>query len=736
MRKLVYLTLGFGLSCTLCAYLVPAGMLWILCTCALLLLLFTLVTGRERRRLVLFLLGLSLGSVWFWGYSAFYLTGALAVDGETAEVTVRAGDYSEETDYGSSAEGTVTLDGKTYRVKAYLKGSQVLTPGDTLTGTFRFRTTIPGGSEPATWHKGRGTFLLLYQSGELSLGASGNRIWLDRTAELRKGLRDILRSCFPEDTEPFAQALLLGGTRQLSYETNTDLEVSGIRHVAAVSGLHVSILFALLSVVTMRKRYLTALVGFPALILFAALAGFTPSVTRACLMWGLMLLAMVLDKNYDNATALSFAALIMLLLSPMVVTDAGFQLSVGSVAGIFLFSPKIRKWILGHFHGKKGKKGPAFLAGSMSVTLGALVFTAPLSALYFGMVSLIGVVTNLLTLGVISVIFYGILGVCLTYGVWHTGAILLARSISWLIRYVLAVARILADIPLAAVYTRSPYIVAWLIFVYLLLAVFLIRKKWKPGAFVCWAVMGLCAGLLCSWVEPMLDDVRFTVLDVGQGQCLLLQSEGYTFLVDCGGDQDDEAADTAAEALLSQGLSSLDGLILTHCDRDHTGGVEGLLSRVDTELLILPGNTGGGTFPTKGEIVYASDDLELTFGSGKIRIYSPKYGGDSNESSLCVLFDTEKCDILITGDRDGFGERSLLRNADIPQVDILVAGHHGSKNATCQELLTAVRPEIVCISAGRDNPFGHPAPETLARLEENGCTVYRTDADGEIVIRR
>jgi len=100
------------------------------------------------------------------------------------------------------------------------------------------------------------------------------------------------------------------------------------------------------------------------------------------------------------------------------------------------------------------------------------------------------------------------------------------------------------------------------------------------------------------------------------------------------------------------------------------------------------------------------------------------------------LFDTEKCDILITGDRDGFGERSLLRNVDIPKVDVLVAGHHGAKNSTCQELLEAVRPEIVCISVGEGNPYGHPAPELLERLAEFGCAVYRTDQNGTITIRR
>ena len=120
----------------------------------------------------------------------------------------------------------------------------------------------------------------------------------------------------------------------------------------------------------------------------------------------------------------------------------------------------------------------------------------------------------------------------------------------------------------------------------------------------------------------------------------------------------------------------------------------------------------------------------------EIRIFASQIPGNDNENSLCILFDSENCDILITGDRDGFGERSLLRNAALSDVDILVAGHHGSKNATCEELLTAVKPEIVCISAGKDNLFGHPAPELLQRLAKSGCTVYRTDLQGDIIIRR
>ena len=734
MRKLLSFTLGFGAVCALCAYGLPDSWRMPVLIGAVILAVLAALTGRKRT--VILLAGWALGLIWFCQYNGLYLSAAAALDGQTRTMTIRTSDYSYETAYGIAVDGTLTLDGKSYQVRVYLDEREPLGPGEEITGQFRFRSTTPDGAEEATYHSGKGIFLLAYQVDQVEIAKTAER-WRDYPAKLRRQIKNILQICFPEDTCAFAKALLLGDTTDLSYETDTDFKVSGIRHVVAVSGLHVSILFALLSTVTFRKRWLMALAGFPTLLLFAAVAGFTPSVTRACIMSALMLLALLLDKEYDGPTALSFAALVMLIANPLVITSVGFQLSVGSVAGIYLFAPGIQKWLTSLFGEIWPRTLKSFLvrwfASSVSITLSAMTITTPLCAWYFGTVSLVGVATNLLALWVISLIFYGLIAVCLLRLAWLSGAVALARVIAWPIRYVLFVAKTMADFPLAAVYTRSPYIVAWLVFVYVLLVFFLISQNRKPMLLGCCGCIGLCLALLASWAEPVLDDVRMTVLDVGQGQCILLQSEGRTYMVDCGGDSDTATADIAAETLLSQGVTRLDGLILTHCDRDHAGAAANFLSRIDTDLLILP---AAMEVETDAEVVYAAEDLQLTFGDTVLTIFAPTFPGTSNENSLCLLFDTEKCDILITGDRSGFGERSLLRNADIPDVDILIAGHHGSKNSTCEELLEATRPEIVCISVGENNSYGHPAAETLERLAQFGCTVCRTDIHGTITIRR
>ena len=187
-------------------------------------------------------------------------------------------DYSYETAYGIGVDGTVQLEGKSYRLRAYLDLDKTLEPGDTVSGQFRFRATTP--KESRTYHAGNGIFLLAYQVDEVSVSPHTDASWRDIPARLRHRIQAILQTCIPQDAAPFARALLLGDTTSLSYAVDTSLKISGIRHVAAVSGLHVSILFALLTAVTFRKRFLTALVGFPTLLLFAAVAGFTRSEER------------------------------------------------------------------------------------------------------------------------------------------------------------------------------------------------------------------------------------------------------------------------------------------------------------------------------------------------------------------------------------------------------------------------------------------------------------------------
>ena len=747
MRKLMWFTLGFGAACGLGAYVFSH---WLVAIAALLLSVIALALKGKWKHLrvaAAVCLGFAVGAAWFYAYNGVYLKDAWLMDGKTVTITAEATDYSYETDYGSAVEAAVKINGTNYDVLLYLNDTKALIPGDRITGELRLRYTN-GSVTESTYHRGNGTFLLAYQQGDVMIEKTEsipNRYF---PAVLRRRLIITMERSFPADTAFFAKALLLGDRTDVNYEVNTAFKVSGISHIIAVSGLHVSILFALIVLISGRRRVLTALLGIPALLLFAAVAGFTPSITRACLMQILMLLALLFEKEYDPATALSFAALVMLFVNPLVIASASFQLSVGCMAGIFLFSKRISNWVDGFsiWKGWKGKslrvRFRSWISGGVGVTLSAMFFTTPLVAYYFGTVSLVSILTNLLTLWAVSLIFYGIMAVCLLYFIWAKGAAVLGWIISWLIRYVLTVSKTLSAFPLAAVYTQSIFIVLWLVLCYGLIAVFLLSKKRQPFVLICCGVLGLCLALGCSWAEPLLDDTRMTLLDVGQGQCVLLQSKGKAYVVDCGGDSDTRSADLAAETLLSQGISRLDGVIVTHYDRDHAGGVGHLLSRIPADVVFLPeGPDEENMLDTilpfcNGRESFVKEDLLLQWKDTSVTVFAPTLSTSDNERGLCVLFRDGNCDILITGDLSSLGERLLLVEKQLPELTALVVGHHGSKSSTCEKLLEATTPEYAFISVGENNYYGHPSREVLDRLTQFGCTVYRTDEYGTIIFRR
>lgn len=700
------------------------------------------------RRLLVFLLGAAAGFAWLWHFDSTYLSHARDLDSVKKTVTLTANSYSVLTDYGSAVECDLELDGKSYRVYTYLDEGKNIAPGDLITGEFRFRVTTDGGEENPTYHRGNGIFLLAYQEDKITHTVETESDGYF-PVKLRQKLMELLDAMFLEDTVGIARGLLLGDSSLIDYETDTALQLSGIRHIIAVSGLHVTILFGLVLLLGGKNRFLSLLLGIPTLVVFAAVVGFTPSITRACVMQVLLVLATVLSREYDSPTALALAVLVILGVNPVAITSVGFQLSVGSIVGILFFGTRIQSWLMdekrfGRFpKGSLKKKAAAWVCASVSVSLGASLITVPLTALYFGNVSLISPLTNVLTLWVVMFIFYGILAACLTGFVWLPAGIFLGKLISWPIRYVVGLTKLLSKLPMAAVFTQSGYIVAWLVFSYVLLLVFCISRRKQPVQLICCAVLSLCVALGLSWAQPLMSECMVTVLDVGQGQCILLQSKGRTYMVDCGGSYFEDAADTAAATLLSQGISQLDGLVLTHYDADHAEGAVYLLQRIGADAVFMPDVADESGLKdaiieqaVPGTVHLVQSDLLLSADGMALTIFGPEMDTSDNESSLCVLFQAGNCDILITGDRSTSGELALLQHAQLPDLEVLVAGHHGSKSSTGMLLLEATKPDIVLISVGADNWYGHPSPEMLARLEQYDCQVYRTDLNGTIIIRR
>ena len=745
MRKLMWFTIGFAIACILGAYFFSGAFLWIPLAISVIVSAFCyVIRGKYAwcKIAMLVVLGCLVGAVWMLLFDTFYISTARSYDATKLTHIIEITDYSEPTDYGVAANGKLTLEHKTYNVKIYLPFSMELKPGDRVEGNVSLQVTTEGGRNSSTHHQGKGIFFLAYADEDVVVAQAEEISAKYFAAVLRRNILQSIDRMFPEDAVAFARALLLGDTSKLSYDMDTSFKLSGIRHVIAVSGLHVSILFSLAYMLVGKRRILTALVGIPVLFIFAAIAGFTPSILRACLMQVLMILAMLLNKEYDPPTALAFAVLVMLGCNPLAVTSVSLQLSVGCMVGIFLFSGRISKVFL-----EKSGKGKSLKArlcrwiiGSISVTISAMITTTPLCAYYFGTVSLIGILTNLLTLWLISFIFYGIMAACIAGAVFLPIGKGIAWLVSWCIRYVLVVAKLLGGIPVAAVYTCSLYILIWLVFAYVLIAVFLASKRKRPLLFTGCIVFTLIVSIALSWIEPRMDQYRITVLDVGQGQCILLQTQNRAYIVDCGGDSDTDAADTASQMLASQGIHRVDGLILTHYDSDHAGGVYNLLTRISADKLYLPtGNAqsfiDGLDDKDRENAVLVTEDLVLEEEGLSISLFPSKNTKENAETSMGILFQIENYDILITGDMDASGERALIGRTSLPELELLFIGHHGSNTSTSWDLLEATRPKAAVISVSGKNHYGHPTENVLNKLKIFGCKVYRTDMQGTIIFR-
>ena len=594
-------------------------------------------------------------------------------------------------------------------------------------------------------------FLRLYGDGDtetVEKGRAGSLRYLPQ--RLARGLREAVSERFSPKAGGLITALLTGEREDMDEQSRTDLEETGLLHITAVSGLHCGFLIGMMGLFLGRRRRLTALIGYPVLLFYVLMVGGTPSVVRACVMTGLFLLAPLLGREGDGPTSLATAALVILLGNPFAVASVSFQLSFASVAGLLLASPRIYRALseLWPAERKWARALRSFVVGTVAASLGTLLFTAPLSALYFRYLSLVSPLSNLLVLWAAPFLFGFALVLTPLTAVLPWAAPLLALPEA-LARYVLAVSQALARIPGHAVYFTGVPMTAWLVFCYLLLAVCLLsRERMRKYAF---AAVLAAVGLLAARSLPglALGESRLTVVavDVGQGAATLLHSGEETVLVDCGSLYTPLGPGTlVADTMATYGWDKLDKMVLTHYHEDHAGGLGELLARVSIEELLLPqlsdsDDQGGLQAEVLSlaeaygvPVTYVEEPYCEAMGEAELTIYPPLTQGDVNEEGLTILCTAGDFDVLITGDMGSSTERLLVETYDLPDIEVLMVGHHGSKYATTEELLEAVTPEVGVISVGENN-FGHPTAEAMDRMAWLGMTLYRTDLQGNILIQ-
>lgn len=748
MRKLCWFALPFCAAafaaCLGLSFLIPIGVA--------LAALGLLAGCLKRLPVCLACLGVAIGLLWFQGYSALFRAPASELAGQTADFSATVTSFPQETSIGASrVEARLHLNNAPDPKVILFLGtdSDPMRPGDRISGTARFRSADIVRGEAVSYYEVKGIYLQGSVTGTLTREQSEQpplRVW---PVYIAQAIKDSVQAIFPEDVSVLMTALLTGDKTNLSDSTYTALQRSGTAHIVAVSGLHLSFFAGFLALFFRRRSRLGALLTILLVLLFTAVVGFTPSVVRAAVVIIMTMLAPLLGREADPPTTLSAALFLLVACNPYSIQSVSLQLSFAAVAGIHLVSGPLHRAMTrslgsgGSLPRRLWRRFCRTLSANTSLTIGALLLTTPLTAWYFGTVSLISPVTNLLVLWAVSLAFAPGLILTLLGIAFPAVSAILTFPVTLLTRYVLWVTRVLGSLTFSSLSMNSIYLCAWLILVYVIVLIVLLRRYRRPILPVCSGIIALCAALILTRASYTACPLSITMLDVGQGQSILICSGGRTALIDCGGSKDN-AGDIAADYLQSLGISRLDLLVLTHCHSDHANGVSELFARLDISSIVLP-DLRDDESPYRAEILSLAsqsgtsitlldNNRTLSFGNAELNLYAPLGDGGANEEGLFVLATCDDFDFLITGDANTFVESLLLKYGSIPDIEVLAAGHHGSKNSTSELLLDAVKPETCLISVGY-NTYGHPADQMLSRLAERDIDIYRTDRMGHLTVR-
>lgn len=583
---------------------------------------------------------------------------------------------------------------------------------------------------------------------------------------LKERGRAAIATALPEPHAALLTGILLGDDSGLPRTLKEDFRATGMTHIIAISGFNIAVIIGLLDLVTapaLPRR--TAAVVIMTLILgYAVLVGAGASVVRAALM-GVSYLAglRLLGRPTLAVAGLFAAAFLMTLADPHAVWDIGFQLSFAATLGLMVFagpwSRRLERGVAAVFAAETRPWITKWATEILIVTLAAQVLTIPLLLYHFGRLSLASLPANLLVLPVQPMVMLTG-GVAMLAGALSPAAGQIIGPPAWLfLEYTIGVIRMLAQMPGAA--TPIALSATGLVAVYGLIAVIAwlaaagkrqpaAATLQRPAAVKIIAGVGivLFAVLTVAWISDRPDGrLHVAFLDVGQGDAIFIETPGGRQLLVDGG----RYASTTLDQLgrhMPFWDRSIDLLIATHPDADHVAGLVEVIERYQVGGLITngAGQSSDSAYTallaaaeSRGVIVHAAqmgEAIKLDEGVelGILHAAASPEVVDTNEASVVARLTYGRMSLLLTGDAEEMVEADLLAS-DTPLTSVILkAGHHGANTSSSADFLRAVAPQIVVISAGRDNRYGHPHPAMLARAAAVGAAVLRTDEYGTLEV--
>lgn len=533
-----------------------------------------------------------------------------------------------------------------------------------------------------------------------------------------------------------------------------DFTVCGLAHIVAVSGAHLVIVSSFVSVLLQALRLPRgACAALQCLLMlgYLVLAGMPVSAVRAFVMALTLQLSLIAGRRSASLAALGGCVLGMIALDPTTAVSASFALSALSTLGIALFGSLFSCWVRRFFGWL-----PRVLRDALALTLASAVLAQPYSCALFSQLPLVSPLANALAAPFVGpVCALGIVSGLAASAAPALGGALVAAStvgtealcavVSWCARLPFACVPVTLDVAVGLGASIVATCALW--------------RRWPvPRGRVRWGrvlIASVTAALLCAAllvVAPYLKGTQLVMLDVGQGDAFLFQSEGAAVLVDTG------ASDSRLRAALArQGVRRLDAVVVTHSDDDHCGALLSLRGIVDVGCVAVASDALA--CPCSSCAQLRADALELVGAEGLVgvergdliaagrfelrAVWPERYEDEGgNADSLCFV---AACDAdgdgaadaraLMVGDAEAEQLDAIIAEEGLGRIDILKVGHHGSKKAFDADQLARLDPALALISVGENNRYGHPAAEITGMLAQQGVAAFRTDQAGDVSCR-
>ena len=570
--------------------------------------------------------------------------------------------------------------------------------------------------------------------------------WL--ATQIRERLHEALVGQNPE-AGALIPGLALGDTRFLPSPLATHMRDAGLSHLIAVSGANVTILLAITFLMLARCSRLTQ-AGIALLVLgaFVVIVRPQPSVLRAAVMGIVMLIGYVLGRKVDPIAALSVAVCALVAIDPVLSASYGFALSVLATLGLIVGASKVSNFL----NRRLSSRLPTWVVTALGVTIAAQFVVLPLLVLLGARISLVTILTNLVAVPLAS--FVMISGLALTviatcYLPFAKVLAIVVAAPAWLIAKVAEVGASLTflNVPIPAGIFGAVWAL-WLCFLMLLLS-FRSAYRTKPQTNLIWSTLLLC--VVALWWRPTTPirswaptDWTVASCDVGQGDASLINLGGHqAIVIDVG--PDPNAIDSCLREFQ---VTAVPLLVFTHFHADHVGGIAGIfrhckvgsvrvspLAEPEITYRFVQANLALHHLTTKPLV--AGDKLRV--GAVTLETLWPArmirgQGSDPNNASIVLVTEISGIKFVLAGDVEAPAQKAIVASGVLGRVDVLKVAHHGSRNQD-QDFANKLSPKIGLISVGRENDYGHPAPETVLMYEALGTKLFRTDQSGDIAIR-